>query len=536
MSPTLRPMHDEPAKSDPLVTGLSEAIGGPLGDHAVRSSSRGPSSAAKFWTPLRIILALTCLVLAFNWMQKAPCRDGQWVDLKQYKYMCYTDVLALYYAEHLSDGAVPYADHPVEYPVVTGIFMGAIGLPVHALREYLPDGNEGRTFYDFNAIALGAMAVAAAGAIWSVRRRRQWDAALFALAPAMWLSATVNWDLLVVGLTAIALAAWAKRQPLIAGPLMGLAIGAKFYPLLILGPMLLLAVRSKRYTEFLTMFVTAALTWLVVNGPIAALWWKSWSTFFAFNSQRGIDWGTFWYIGAHFPRGNGTYGFSFFAGLDSDPTHSDLNTMYMALFALACVCIAVLTLTAKERPRLGQLAFLVVAAFLIVGKVWSQQYVLWLIPLAVIARPRWGAFLAWQAAEVIYFVSFYGELMGASGKSVFPEGVFVLASSLRLITLCVLVGFVVRDIVKPRQDVVRRTYGTEDPDGGAFNDGADSDLVSTLRRFVGLPTRPPAEPASAPVPEPVPVTVGAGEAAEEEPDDEPEAAEPAPGPPPPATA
>ena len=45
------------------------------------------------------------------------------------------------------------------------------------------------------------------------------------------------------------------------------------------------------------------------------------------------------------------------------------------------------------------------------------------------ARPRWGAFLAWQAAEVIYFVSFYGELLGASGKQVFPEGIFVLASS-----------------------------------------------------------------------------------------------------------
>ena len=49
----------------------------------------------------------------------------------------------------------------------------------------------------------------------------------------------------------------------------------------------------------------------------------------------------------------------------------------------------------------------------------------------MLARPRWGAFLAWQVAEVGYFLAFYGELLGAAGKPVFPEGVFVLASTLR---------------------------------------------------------------------------------------------------------
>jgi uncharacterized membrane protein len=489
MPPTVRPISDEPAHSDRFVGGLSEAIGGPLGEHAVRSPARLPG-ASRFWTAARIVLALVCMTLALNWVQKSPCRDGQWVDLKQYKYMCYTDVLALYYAEHLSDGAVPYADHPVEYPVVTGIFMGIIGLPVHALGSALPDGNEGRAFYDLNAIALGAFGVAAAGAILSVRRRRPWDAALFALAPAMFLSATVNWDLLVVGLTAMGMAAWAKRRPVVAGILLGLAVGAKFYPLFIFGPMLLLALRTSRWRELGTTFGIAAATWLAVNVPIATLWWDSWSTFFKFNDQRGIDWGTFWYIGAHFPLGSGQYGFDWFRELDADPEHSTLNNLYLVLFALACVAIGVLALSVRRRPRLAQLVFLVVAAFLIVGKVWSQQYVLWLIPLAVLARPRWGAFLAWQAAEVIYFVSFYGELMGASGKQVFPEGVFVLASALRLITLCVLVGFVIRDIVRPELDVVRRTYDDEDPDGGDFAQRPDAPLVNQVRSMLGKPPVP----------------------------------------------
>jgi len=244
-----------------------------------------------------------------------------------------------------------------------------------------------------------------------------------------------------------------------------------------------------------------------VNAPFALLWYDNWATFFAFNSQRGIDWGTFWYIGAHFPRGHGQYGFSFFTNLDTDPTHSSLNKLYLLCFALACVGITLLTLAARRKPRLAQLVFLVVALFLITGKVWSQQYVLWLIPLAVLARPRWGAFLAWQAAEVLYFVSFYGELMGASGKQVFPEGIFVLASSLRLITLCVLVGYVVRDILRPEEDAVRRTY-EDDPDGGEFDEAPDSPLVNQIRSLLGQPPlRPPpapvteeAEPAEQPAP------------------------------------
>src|SRR5690242_11663074 len=111
------------ATGDGFVRGLSEAIGGPLGSHAVRPDAR----RGRFWTAARIILALTCITLAFSWVQKSPCQTGDWQKNIQYTRFCYTDVLALYYAEHLNEGAVPYKDWPVEYPVVTGYFMGALG-------------------------------------------------------------------------------------------------------------------------------------------------------------------------------------------------------------------------------------------------------------------------------------------------------------------------------------------------------------------------------------------------------------------------
>ena len=46
----------------------------------------------------------------------------------------------------------------------------------------------------------------------------------------------------------------------------------------------------------------------------------------------------------------------------------------------------------------------------------------------------------------------------------------MLASTLRLVTVAVLCGLVIREIWRPELDVVRQTYG-DDPDGGVF-DGA----------------------------------------------------------------
>jgi hypothetical protein len=69
-------------------------------------------------------------------------------------------------------------------------------------------------------------------------------------------------------------------------------------------------------------------------------------------------------------------------------------------------------LRAPRRPRLPQLALLVVAAFLLTNKVYSPQYVLWLIPLAALARPRWRDLLIWQAGEAIHFVGIWMLIAG----------------------------------------------------------------------------------------------------------------------------
>jgi uncharacterized membrane protein len=480
-----------PATADGFVRGLSEAIGGPLGSHAVRPDAK----PGKFWTAARIILALTCLTLALSWVQKSPCQSGDWQKNIQYTRFCYTDVLALYYAEGLNDGKVPYVDHAVEYPVVTGYFMGALGLPIHAYGVKHPGINQGTWFYDANAIVLSALAVATAAVILALRRRRPWDAAIFALSPILFVTATVNWDFLAIGLAAIGLYLWAKRRPAWAGVFLGLGAAAKLWPLFILGPLLVLALRSRTLRSWVWAAVTTAVSWIVVNFPVWYWYHDSWLQFFRLNHDRPIDWGTLWYIGRYLDgkwhSGSSQGPFQWLS--NHIPT---LNWLTYGLFALACVGLLVLALLAPKRPRLAQLSFLVVAAFLIFSKVWSQQYVLWLLPLIVLARPRWGSIIAWTVAEIGYFTAFYAELLGAGGKMVIPEGTFVLASTCRIVTVAVLCGLVIRDIWRPELDVVRDTYGDEDPDGGTLNE-ADAPWVERLRHSFGLGrAAKPSEPDS----------------------------------------
>jgi uncharacterized membrane protein len=470
------------ATGDGFVRGLSEAIGGPLGEHAVRPDAR----PGRFWTAARIILALACLTFALSWVQKSPCQSGDWQKNIQYTRFCYTDVLALYYAEHLNEGQVPYKDHAVEYPVLTGYFMGALGLPVHAYGVKHPTINQGTWFYNANALVLSFFGVVTAAVILALRRRRPWDAAIFALSPIIFFTATVNWDFLAIGLAAIGLYLWARRHPVWAGVLLGLGAAAKLWPLFIMGPLLVLAVRSKAVRQWVWSFVALAVTWAAVNFPAWHWYHNSWLEFFRLNERRPIDWGTLWYVGRYLDgkwHNGAAGGQGPFQWLSNhvDPT---LNYLTYGLFGLACIGIALLALLAPRRPRLAQLSFLVVAAFLIFSKVWSQQYVLWLLPLIVLARPRWGAILAWTVAEFGYFTAFYAELLGNGGKPVIPEGIFVLAASLRLITVAILCGLVIREIWRPELDVVRQTY-SDDPDGGVLNN-PDAGWIPGLRRFFGV--------------------------------------------------
>ena len=97
-----------------------------------------------------------------------------------------------------------------------------------------------------------------------------------------------------------------------------------------------------------------------------------------------------------------------------------------------------------------------VLGFLLVNKVYSPQYVLWLLPLAVLAHPRWRDLLVWQAGEVTYFVLVWLYLGGftSSATAGEPDPAYAAAIAIRMAAQLYLAFVVLRDVLQPWRDPV----------------------------------------------------------------------------------
>ena len=423
-------------------TGIPEA-GTLMTDREVaRPGTRGGDASPRLAGPGRLALlagSVTALVSAslagsaLGFLSKEACRAGAWnVGIEQYQAHCYTDIYPLYFSEGLSAGKVPYLGHPVEYPVIIGAAMQAAAWVVSPISDVFIRGRE---FFDVTVILLTLCTVAAVLATaYLAGPSRRWTALLVALSPAVILAAFINCDLIAMSLATLGMAAWAGRRGVLAGVLLGLAVATKFYPVFLLGPLLLLCLRAGRLRAFWVTACAAAATWLAVNLPVAIAAPAGWSRFYL-------------------------------------------------LFGIACVLIAVLALAAPRRPRVPQLYFLVIAAFLLFNKVWSPQYVIWLAPLVVLARPRLAAFALWQIAEIGYFLGIWAYLItiiaGPGAPGGIGTGPYFTTVLARFCTVALLAGLVVRDILHPQADVVRRD-GADDPAGGVLS-GAPDRFVLRLR-------------------------------------------------------
>jgi uncharacterized membrane protein len=448
-----------PSEQDPIVAAAVERVGGPLG--------RRVRGFLGFWTPLRVLVMLATTSFLLAYLQKLPCRLEGFGGDGNYSRLCYSDIPPLFGARGFAEGLFPYlqngGDRPLEYPVLTGYFM--------QLASWLTgtsgtDSARTIAFFDWNALLLFICLVVTVVATALTVRRRPWDAAMVALAPGTILCLLINWDMLAVALTALSMLLWSRSRPVWAGVLLGLAIAAKFYPVLLLGPLFLLCLRAGKLKEFAATLASAAGAWAVVNVPIMMLNFEGWAEFYSFSSTRGTDWGSIWYI---------------FLALGHPIPAPMVNNIAIGLLGVLCLGITWLAVGARRRPRYAQLAFLVVAAFCITNKVYSPQYVLWLIPLAVLARPRWRDFLIWQIGEVLYFVAIWYFLLGygTDNNKALPEGWYVAAIIAHVGFTLWFSGMIVRDILRPEHDPIRtdgRPEHEDDPGGGVL-DGADDWLA-----------------------------------------------------------
>ncbi|HNO39981.1 MAG TPA: glycosyltransferase 87 family protein, partial [Marmoricola sp.] len=449
-------MVSPPAPTSTPSAALQEVVGGPDGAHL-----RSGSGWAGWWTPVRVLLALVTVVFMLSVVRQYPCVSSDWSsnDIR-YSKMCYSDVPYLYTGRGLAEHTWPYSDthgryQVMEYPVGISYFawgtaqvtrLFATG-PNDSERAASPPGSlwgmpgmtqEVNRYFFITAIGLFIFLLGTTWLLATAIPGKPWVALPFVLSPALFLNSLVNWDLLALLFVVGAIWAWHRcattgavaRWSLVAGTMVGLGTAVKLYPLFILGAFLGVAIRRREWARFGYSVAAAVGSWVLANLPAYLSGPEQWRVFWEFNSKRAADLGSIWFVLQD--RGH------------PNPVET-INQVSWIFFGAACVLVLVLGLRAKRVPRVDQLAFLIVAAFLLINKVYSPQYVLWLLPLAVLARRNWRDLLIWQAGEVFYFAMVWFYLggwiapAGGMGTPAYQVAIMVrIAAELYLMTRVVL--------------------------------------------------------------------------------------------------
>jgi uncharacterized membrane protein len=312
----------------------------------------------------------------------------------------------------------------MEYPVGTGYIAATIA---RFSDTYLH-------FFDLNALALLAIFIATTLLLYRMAPKFWY---FFSLAPAVVSSLYINWDLWAVLAMVVSFYYLKVEKFDLAGFFLGLSIAIKFFPIFFI-PALILFFRNRKQLKSkeqvkvnggVEFFSYLTLTLVALNLTTAIKYFEGWSRFFTFNQERGIDLGSLWYslslLGMNLPKG------------------LSLNLVIAAILLLLILSNfrSLLSLLSRRDSELALrdlavLSFLSLALLFSLNKVYSPQYVLWLLPLAVIAihevmsqeseesslRFHFGRICAWfwiwQIGEAIYHLAIWQYLVGfSSGAS-----------------------------------------------------------------------------------------------------------------------
>jgi len=275
---------------------------------------------------------------------------------------CYSDVLALYGDRYENGGRpLPYLEDRIEYPVLLGLALWA--------PSFLPGGSGGH----LAATAL-ALALCLAAALWALGRlpgARPW---WLAATPALFHYAFLNWDLLPIALSALALVALDRGWTGRAGALLALGASAKLFPVALLPPAVGGA-SAGPHDRLRRLLLALALVLLALNLPVAALAFDGWAWFFRFNAGRGAE-NSLWHA----------------LGLSKGPLLDALSLGPVALASLWAAWrarrVAASGGEGARAVRLG--AALVLVVWIACNKIWSPQYALYgFLAGALAAGPGW---------------------------------------------------------------------------------------------------------------------------------------------------
>jgi uncharacterized membrane protein len=374
--------------------------------------------------PLATLILLAILATLLGIFKFSSCEGNGWATPAQYIHACYSDIPALYGARDLDKDQWSYSSttDAVEYPVLTGTVMWILALATPAGE------NDILNYYRLNIAFLAALFIFVVVIVYRIRPQFSY---LAAIAPAAIGSLYINWDLWAIISMMLSIYWFDRKKYKHSAIAIGISISTKFLPVFLLLPIVLILWRRNEVKELIRYIAITVGTFVAINLPVFLTTPEGWLRFYELNFDRGQDWGSLWYALTSLGVNLG-------------------NTNFFAILALflSVLFISLLIFSTKEVLTLADVSFIVLALVMIASKVYSPQYILWLVPLAVIAmstRKDLHAFWIWQIAEVIYHVAIWQHLATVTGaKFGLPLGGYALITLLRIVACLYFVGVLVK--------------------------------------------------------------------------------------------
>jgi uncharacterized membrane protein len=346
---------------------------------------RAPSTSPRA-LPAALVLGLTAVLVLLSGAWKGACLDAR----DNYRLTCYSDVLELWTSRSLQDGVFPYVrgrlvdGAPVdtfEYPVLTGVFVWASSL--------LADGRG--SFLVVSTLLLLPFALLTA---WLLHAMSGRHALLWAASPSMVLYALHNWDLLAVAAATGALWAWWQGRDTAAAVLLGVGACLKVYPGLFLLPLAVDRLVRGDARGAVRVLAAGAATVVAVNLPFVLAGREGWAATYAFQSARAAD------------SSSNSLWYWVYPHLTTEQLNVVIPVLLLLALAVAVVDGVLRSRSGEEFP-LVQVCGAVLVAFLLLNKVSSPQYTLWLLPFLALLRVHVAWWVAFTVADALVYVGVF---------------------------------------------------------------------------------------------------------------------------------
>lgn len=443
-----------PSRSDHLLAAMTEPVGGPLG----KRTAPGLTSPGIF-TVERVLILMTAVAALIAVVTKSHCRGAGWATPDQYSTGCFSE-LPNSFADDRIGTLFPFMAEGSTF--AQSMLAGWVAGITAWLAGFAPEGKAQQlAFFDINAVLLAIVWMLVVVIAARTAGRRKWDAALVATSPLLILTAYVSWDLWAVVLVSLGLYFFARNKTITVGALLGVAAMAAPYPFVVLLTLLVLGVRARRITPMLELLAAALVAWLLMLAPVMLINPPAFPNYLH-------------KLLAATPTNSSLYGgynlvaeWMGWAVMDV----AVANALMLILLAVLFFGVVTVAMYAPRPPRVGQLLLVSVGAFMLLNKGLEPWHAMWLLPLAVLAMPRWRPVLLWQAAVITHFIAwmlFQSKVLGnIENQHAIDMPYFLMAVVVSAIATATLIGLVIRDIYSPQYDVVARG-GVLDPHAGVL--------------------------------------------------------------------